>query len=319
MSTIKSSDEHLTLNADGSSKDIKFQANGVEKASISSSGAFTSTTIDATKLTGTIPNFTSTGIDDNADATAITIDSNEKIGIGTTSPAQKLHVEDTAATNTSTYISVVSGTGGNAGITFGDSDADLVGGVLFNNADNALRFFKNGFTEAMRVDSSGRLLVNRTSANATEQVQINHTGSSQYGMYINSTSGGTGTQYHMSWARENTQCGYMTSSPTSIGLNNASDERLKENIQDSASATQDIKNIKVRQFDWKDNKDAHKDYGFVAQELLTVVPEAVAVGSDELNEDGTPVQIWGVDDSKLIPRLVKTIQELEARITALEA
>jgi len=38
MSTIKSSDEHLTLNADGSSKDIKFQANGVEKASISSAG-----------------------------------------------------------------------------------------------------------------------------------------------------------------------------------------------------------------------------------------------------------------------------------------
>jgi hypothetical protein len=38
MSTIKSSDEHLTLNADGSSKDIKFQANGVEKASLSSAG-----------------------------------------------------------------------------------------------------------------------------------------------------------------------------------------------------------------------------------------------------------------------------------------
>ena len=84
MSTIKSSDEHLTLNADGSSKDIKFQANGVEKASISSAGAFTSTTIDATALTGNLPalnasaltnldaadvsgthtNFTSTGIDD---------------------------------------------------------------------------------------------------------------------------------------------------------------------------------------------------------------------------------------------------------------
>ena len=55
MSTIKSSDEHLTLNADGTSKDIKFQANGVEKASISSAGAFTSTTIDATKLTGDLP------------------------------------------------------------------------------------------------------------------------------------------------------------------------------------------------------------------------------------------------------------------------
>ena len=55
MSTIKSSAEHLTLNADGASKDIKFQANGVEKASISSRGAFTSTTIDATKLTGNLP------------------------------------------------------------------------------------------------------------------------------------------------------------------------------------------------------------------------------------------------------------------------
>jgi|15BtaG_2_1085339.scaffolds.fasta_scaffold24420_2 hypothetical protein len=55
MSTIKSSSEHLTLNADGASKDIKFQANGVEKASISSSGAFTSTTIDATALTGALP------------------------------------------------------------------------------------------------------------------------------------------------------------------------------------------------------------------------------------------------------------------------
>jgi len=102
MSTIKSSDEHLTLNADGSSKDIKFQANGVEKASISSAGAFTSTTIDATALTGNLPalnasaltnldaadvsgthtNFTSTGIDDNATSTAITIDASENVGIG---------------------------------------------------------------------------------------------------------------------------------------------------------------------------------------------------------------------------------------------
>ena len=55
MSTIKSSDQHLILNADGSNKSVKFQANGVEKASISSAGAFTSTTIDATKLTGDVP------------------------------------------------------------------------------------------------------------------------------------------------------------------------------------------------------------------------------------------------------------------------
>ncbi len=56
MSTIKSSSEDLTLNADGSNE-VKFQINAVEKASISSAGAFTSTTIDATKLTGEKRNY----------------------------------------------------------------------------------------------------------------------------------------------------------------------------------------------------------------------------------------------------------------------
>ena len=55
MSTIKSSSENLTLNADGSGNDIIFESNGAEKASINSSGLFTSTTIDATKLTGNLP------------------------------------------------------------------------------------------------------------------------------------------------------------------------------------------------------------------------------------------------------------------------
>ncbi len=54
MAVIKSSSEHLTLNADGASKDIKFQANGVEKASISSAGVMTATSFagDGSALTG---------------------------------------------------------------------------------------------------------------------------------------------------------------------------------------------------------------------------------------------------------------------------
>ena len=55
MSILKSVSDHLTLNAEGTSKSIKFQSAGVEKASISSAGLFTSTTIDATKLTGILP------------------------------------------------------------------------------------------------------------------------------------------------------------------------------------------------------------------------------------------------------------------------
>ena len=54
MSTIKSSDEHLTLNADGSAKSIKFQANGVEKGSLSSTGVMTATSFagSGANLTG---------------------------------------------------------------------------------------------------------------------------------------------------------------------------------------------------------------------------------------------------------------------------
>jgi hypothetical protein len=55
MSIIRSDSDHLTLNAQGTSKSIKFQSAGVEKASISSVGFLTSTTIDATKLTGNLP------------------------------------------------------------------------------------------------------------------------------------------------------------------------------------------------------------------------------------------------------------------------
>ena len=92
MSIIKSQDENLTLNAHGSGNDIKFQSNGVEKASISDAGLFTSTTIDATKLTGALPAISGAaltgvgvaGITSSADATAITIDSNEQVTMGGT-------------------------------------------------------------------------------------------------------------------------------------------------------------------------------------------------------------------------------------------
>jgi hypothetical protein len=164
VSTIKSSDEHLTLNADGASKDIKFQANGVEKASISSSGAFTSTTIDATKLTGTIPNFTSTGIDDNADATAITIDSNEHVGIGITPKI---------ISGGSKYLTVGTQTAGQAGFL------ELVGNRTANaGQDTAIMKFINNTTEIAEIgaydngSTNGGDLKFRTSSGGTASTKL---------------------------------------------------------------------------------------------------------------------------------------------------
>jgi hypothetical protein len=62
MSTINSNADDLVLNADGASKDIKFQANGVEKASISSAGVMTATSFagsgaNLTGMAGNTPYF----------------------------------------------------------------------------------------------------------------------------------------------------------------------------------------------------------------------------------------------------------------------
>jgi len=141
MSTIKSSDEHLTLNADGSSKDIKFQANGVEKASISSAGAFTSTTIDATKLTGALPAISGAaltgvgvaGISSSADATAITISSAEKVGIGTTSPEGLLSLQH----SNTTAPSGANGPTASAIQIHNTGGANAISAITFTGADHS--------------------------------------------------------------------------------------------------------------------------------------------------------------------------------------
>ena len=69
--------------------------------------------------------------------------------------------------------------------------------------------------------------------------------------------------------------------------------------------------MQVRQFDWTED-GSHQDYGMIAQELKAIEPLAVS-GS----EDGE--EMMGVDYSKLVPMLIKEIQELRGRVAALEA
>ena len=100
----------------------------------------------------------------------------------------------------------------------------------------------------------------------------------------------------------------VTSAATAY--NTSSDQRLKDNIVDAPSASDDIDAIQVRSFDWKAD-GSHQKYGMVAQELNTVAPEAVSTPED-------PEEMMGVDYSKLVPMLVKEIQSLRARVAHLE-
>ena len=81
-------------------------------------------------------------------------------------------------------------------------------------------------------------------------------------------------------------------------------------------ATSRLKQLKPSRFNFKADKDMTVD-GFLAHEVSSVVPIAVTGEKDAVDKDGNP-EYQGIDQSKLVPLLVKTVQELEARIAKLE-
>ena len=102
----------------------------------------------------------------------------------------------------------------------------------------------------------------------------------------------------------------------STAYNTTSDYRLKENVTGLTNATNRLKQLQPKRFNFIEVPDATID-GFLAHEVSDIVPEAVSGTKDAVDADGNP-DYQGIDQSKLVPLLVATIQELEARITALE-
>ena len=111
--------------------------------------------------------------------------------------------------------------------------------------------------------------------------------------------------------------GTIQTSSSATSYNTSSDYRLKENVDYTWDATTRLKQLKPARFNFKvDDTNTLVD-GFLAHEVSSVVPEAISGEKDAVDDDDNAVY-QGIDQSKLVPLLVKTIQELEARITALE-
>ena len=89
---------------------------------------------------------------------------------------------------------------------------------------------------------------------------------------------------------------------------------MSESIVDAPTEKlSDVMKLKVRNFSLKDDKDQNKLIGFIAQEVEQVFPSIVT--NTELNGEMKKA----VKESALIPILVKAIQELSTKLTALEA
>ena len=186
------------------------------------------------------------------------------------------------------------------------------------------------FTQAMTLTAGGSLCVGRTTnifgsgvglcvEASSNSVNCVVTTSGQSALSAINTAVNTGTScslmsFNVGIPGGGSQVGTVTYNGTSVQYNSTSDHRLKKNIVDAGSGLAKLANVKIRAFDWIEH-DNHTDFGVVAQELVTVAPEAVSAG----DTGETIERTWAVDTSTLVPAMIKAIQEQQALITQLQA
>jgi hypothetical protein len=242
---------------------------------------------------------------------AMTLDASGRLGIGTTSPQEKLQLEGSGAQ----YMRVKTTTT-NADIYFGITSSSV--GYVGTGGSDPLAFYTGG-TERARIDSSGNLLVGKTATGIGNVGAENLANGAVFSTLVGST--GATSSYNLYSTGAGAYRFYVgmdgTINATSIVITAISDQRLKENIRDIDTGLSAIMALKPRRFDWKEGKgqDKKNAAGFIAQEFETVFPECVS--TSKAGEDG--IEYKNINHETLIPTLVKAIQEQQALITTLTA
>jgi predicted outer membrane repeat protein len=276
----------------------------------------------------------------------LVINSSGDVGIGTASPASKLHLSSTGQTVlTITGDSDSSGADvGYTGITMNWSGAERwnigpagtgTNNLVFRGAGSNLMTLTTGGNLGIGTASPGASLdVNgtlrswgncflSTGNTNTDPVASRVNGLCVQGAAIYMRNGLTmkwglsGNGDHVLFFSDNgaaaVQGGGINTTGSTTAFNTTSDARLKTNLRQIANSGSIIDAIRPVLHDWKTGET--DSYGFLAQELIEVFPRAVTAGDND-SEVSKP---WGVDMSKLIPVLVAEIKSMRARIAALES
>jgi hypothetical protein len=185
------------------------------------------------------------------------------------------------------------------------------GGLDIRTSSNNIVLSDGAGNPRLYINASGQLLFKE---GAVVEAQSNFYSSDNWAMSVQRPSSSSAGM--INFYNGGSYVGGITTSTSSTSYATSSDYRLKENVDYTWDATTRLKQLKPARFNFIIDPDTTVD-GFLAHEAQTVIPEAVTGTKDEVDADGN-AKMQGIDQAKLVPLLVKTIQELEARITALE-
>jgi hypothetical protein len=241
----------------------------------------------------------------------MTITSGGNVGIGTTTP--------NIVGFTGTMLTV-NGTGNYQGFEVATSGtsrvimlSDGTNGYISTRQSGMGLFFEVGAaSEAMRINSSKVIGIN--SANTSARLNMTFGGAGQNGFSMldgDNTINATFIDFKNS---SGTIIGSISRSggTNAVLYNTTSDYRLKEDLKDFTGLDK-VSAIRVYDFRWKGTNE--RTDGVIAHELAEVLPYAVQGEKDKIDEKGNIVY-QGVDYSKIVPSLVKAIQELNTKLNA---
>ena len=233
----------------------------------------------------------------------LTILDNNRIGMGNTTPDANLEISGDGASYPKLKLSNPSQTGRYLQIGM----IDAVEHTIEANGGGTFLTFKTDATEKMRLTSVGELLKGTTAA--VGQGTLADLNSTEIGNgYINLCRDDTANIKQIRFGKNGGEVGSISTGASATAYNTNSDYRLKEDLQDFEGLEM-VSKIPVYDYKWK--ADESRSYGVMAHQLQEVLPQAVSGDKDA-------EEMQSVDYSKIVPLLVKSIQELKAEIELLK-